>query len=78
MSLYNDTSVDYPEDVITLGGGIMTDGIVTYNGNGDGTINLYNVPSHWPSDEQIDMSMEKYTEGIINNTEELNRLLASI
>lgn len=68
---YDDHSVDYPEDVITLGGGIMADGIVTYSGNGDGTINLYNIPSHWPSKEQIDTSMEEYTDDIIENTEQI-------
>ncbi|GGP12594.1 hypothetical protein [Oceanobacillus neutriphilus] len=68
---YDETSVDYPEDVISLGGGIMADGIVTYSGNGDGTINLYDVPSHWPSEEQIDISMEEYTENIIKNTEQI-------
>ncbi|MFD1450405.1 MULTISPECIES: hypothetical protein [Oceanobacillus] len=68
---YEETSVDYPEDVITLGGGIMADGIVTYSGNGDGTINLYDVPSHWPSEDQIDTSMEEYTENIVKNTEKI-------
>lgn len=68
---YDDDSVDYPEDVITLEGEMMADGIVTYSGNGDGTINLYNIPSHWPSHEQIDVSMEEYTEDIIKNTEQI-------
>ncbi|WP_130860530.1 hypothetical protein [Gracilibacillus phocaeensis] len=66
---YDDNSVNYPEDIITLYGEFMAEGIVTYSGNGDGSINLYDVPSHWPSDEQIDESMEEYTENIINNTE---------
>ncbi|MGY0694557.1 hypothetical protein ACW2QC_17545 [Virgibacillus sp. FSP13] len=68
---YDDDSVDYPEDVIALGGKIMAAGTVTYSGNGDGTINLYNVPSHWPNYKQIDVSMEKYTEDIIKNTEQI-------
>ena len=67
---YDDDSVNYPEDVIALGGKSMADGVVTYSGNGDGTINLYNVPSHWPSYKQIDESMEEYTGDIIENTEE--------
>lgn len=49
----------------------MADGVVTYSGNGDGTINLYNVPSHWPNYKQIDESMEEYTEDIIENTEQV-------
>src|SRR5699024_8570307 len=40
-------SAEYPEDVISLSGKIMADGMVIYSGNGDGTINLYAVPSHW-------------------------------
>lgn len=68
---YNDDSVDYPEDVIALGGKIMAAGVVTYSGNGDGTINLYNVPSHWPNYKQIDESMEEYTEDIIENTKQV-------
>ncbi|RDW16678.1 hypothetical protein [Oceanobacillus chungangensis] len=43
----DETSVAYPEDVIQLTGGRLVDGIVTYSGNGDGTINVYNVPSRW-------------------------------
>lgn len=68
---YDEDSVSYPEDIIALGGKIMADGVVTYSGNGDGTINLYDVPSHWPSHEQIDESMEEYTEDIIENTEQI-------
>lgn len=66
---YEEDSVDYPEDVITLYGKFMAEGTVVYSGNGDGTINLYEVPSHWPSNEQIDESMEEYTENILKNTE---------
>lgn len=66
---YDDESVDYPEEVISLGGHIMAAGGVTYSGNGDGTINLYNTPSHWPSYMEIDESMEDYTRDIIENTE---------
>ncbi len=72
LNPYDDDSVDYPEDVIVLSGKIMADGIVTYSGNGDGTINVYNVPSHWPSSEQIDQSMEDYTKRIIENTEQVS------
>ncbi|TYS16986.1 hypothetical protein FZC78_10165 [Rossellomorea vietnamensis] len=85
---YDDQSANYPEDVISLGGKIMADGAVIYSGNGDGTINLYNIPSHWPSYQQIDKSMEEYTKDIINNTkqiyiepradEEISRLIEKI
>ncbi|WP_440897077.1 hypothetical protein ACS127_03575 [Amphibacillus sp. Q70] len=68
---YDDDSVDFPENVITLQGQVMAEGTVTYSGNGDGTINLYELPSHWPSHEQIDEPMEEYTENIINSTERI-------
>jgi outer membrane murein-binding lipoprotein Lpp len=68
---YDDDSVTYPEDVISLDGKIMANGVVTYSGNGDGTINVYNVPSHWPSYEQLDKSMEEYTNDIINKTKQI-------
>ena len=44
LNPYDDTSVNYPEDVIQLAGSRLVDGSVTYNGNGDGTIHVYNVP----------------------------------
>ncbi|MGE6753709.1 hypothetical protein ACQKFO_09680 [Rossellomorea sp. NPDC071047] len=72
LNPYDDNSVDYPEDVIVLSGKIMADGIVTYSGNGDGTINVYEVPSHWPSSEQIEETMEEYTKGIVENTEQVS------
>ncbi len=43
----DDTSANYPEDVIQLAGSRLVDGAVTYSGNGDGTINVYNVPLRW-------------------------------
>ncbi|MGM0840201.1 MAG: hypothetical protein ACQEWE_05715 [Bacillota bacterium] len=72
LNPYDDNSVGYPEDVIVLSGKAMADGVVTYSGNGDGTINVYDIPSHWPSSEQIEESMEEYTKGIIENTEQIS------
>jgi hypothetical protein len=43
----DETSLNYPEDVIQLAGSRLIDGSVTYSGNGDGTINVYNVPLRW-------------------------------
>lgn len=43
----DETSADYPEDVIQLAGSRLADGSVTYKGNGDGTVNVYNVPLRW-------------------------------
>ncbi|OAK68082.1 hypothetical protein ABB05_16075 [Lederbergia galactosidilytica] len=62
----DETSANYPEDVIQLAGARLVDGSVTYSGNGDGTINVYNVPLRW--DGQYPAGEEFYT-NIINNTE---------
>ncbi|WEA42128.1 hypothetical protein [Priestia aryabhattai] len=69
VNIYDDTSASYPKDVVTLEGSRSVDGSVTYSSNGNGTINVYNVPSHWPSSAQVDKgSMKNYTEDIIRNT----------
>jgi len=62
----DETSGIYPEDVIQLAGSRLVDGSVTYSGNGDGTINVYNVPLRW--DGEYPAGEEFYTE-IIDNTE---------
>lgn len=72
LNPYDDKSVAYPEDVIVLTGKASADGTVTYSGNGDGTINVYDVPSHWPSSEQIEESMEEYTKNIVDGTEKVS------
>lgn len=57
----DETSASYPEDVIRLSGTRLVDGSVTYSGNGDGTINLYNVPLRWdgvyPAGEEFYIDM---------------------
>ncbi|MED1741077.1 hypothetical protein P4U97_16425 [Bacillus swezeyi] len=66
----DDTSASYPEDVIQLAGSRLVDGSVTYSCNGDGTINVYNVPLRWDSSPDVDKNfMHEYTEGIIKKTE---------
>ncbi|WP_338780134.1 hypothetical protein [Metabacillus sp. FJAT-52054] len=59
------TSAAYPEDVIQLAGSRLADGSVTYSGNGNGTINVYNVPLRW--DGQYPAG-KKFYEEIINTT----------
>lgn len=61
----DETSATFPEEVIQLAGSRLIDGSVTYSGNGDGTINVYNVPLRW--DGVYPAGKEFYTE-IINNT----------
>ncbi|WP_328155676.1 hypothetical protein, partial [Priestia aryabhattai] len=69
VNIYDDTSASYPKDVVTLEGSRSVDGSVTYSSNGNGTINVYDVPSHWPSSAQVDKGfMKNYTEDIIQNT----------
>ena len=61
----DETSASYPEDVIQLAGSRLVDGSVTYSGNGDGTINVYNVPLRW--DGKYPDGEDFYTD-IIKNT----------
>lgn len=70
----DDTDVSYPEDVIQLSGSRLVDGSVTYSGNGDGTINIYNVPLRWyggfsPPDDLDKNDVIAEMENIIENTE---------
>jgi hypothetical protein len=69
---YDEDSAVYPENVIMLAGEVTADGTVAYSGNGNGTINLYKIPSHWPSAQQIEGSMKDYTEKIISTTEKVS------
>jgi hypothetical protein len=69
----DDIDVSYPEDVIQLTGSRLVDGIVTYSGNGNGTINVYNVPRRWyggsPPPEDIDKeAVREDMEDIVKNT----------
>lgn len=64
----DETSAVYPEAVIQLAGARLVDGSVTYSGNGDGTINIYNVPLRW--DGQYPAGEEFYQE-IIDHRETL-------
>lgn len=59
------TSANYPEDVIQLAGSRLVDGSVTYSVNGDGTINVYNVPLRWDGKYPAG---EKFYTDIIQNT----------
>ncbi|MCM3005613.1 hypothetical protein ACQKJC_18915 [Priestia koreensis] len=61
----DETSGSYPEDVIQLAGSRLVDGSVTYSGNGNGTINVYNVPLRWdgqyPAGEDFYKDIIKHT-----------------
>lgn len=62
------TSGSYPEDVIQLAGSRLVDGSITYSGNGDGTINIYNVPLRWDGKYPAG---EKFYKEIIENTKQV-------
>lgn len=68
----DEASAVYPENVLQLTGSRLVDGSVTYSGYGDGTINVYNVPTRWETNtpEELDESyMQEHTENIIEDTE---------
>ncbi|MFG6147378.1 hypothetical protein [Halobacillus sp. B23F22_1] len=70
-------SLSYPEDVVKLRGSRLVDGEgVIYSGNGDGTINVYDVPIRWyggfPRPDHLDDDdVLEDMEDMINNTEEV-------
>lgn len=61
----DETSAKYPKDVIQLAGSRLVDGSVTYSSNGNGTINVYNVPLRWDGKYPAG---EKLYNDIIKNT----------
>jgi hypothetical protein len=65
----DETSANYPENVIQLAGSRLVDGSVTYSGNGDGTINVYNVPLRWDGSYPAG---EDFYKDIIDNTKLVN------
>ncbi|ASF56596.1 lipoprotein [Bacillus velezensis M27] len=67
------TSARYPEDVTQLAGSRLVDGSVTYSSNGDGTIQVYNVPLRWESREDTDQGvMKEVTEEMIRHTKKVS------
>jgi hypothetical protein len=67
-----ETSASYPEEVIQLAGSRLVDGSVTYSGNGDGTIFVYNVPLRWDGAAEVDENYwAEYTKEIIENRKQV-------
>ncbi|MFS0656488.1 hypothetical protein [Bacillus sp. 179-C3.3 HS] len=57
----------YPEDVVQLAGSRLVDGSVTYHSNGDGTVNLYQVPLRWDASPDMETEvLEQETTRIID------------
>ncbi|WP_077706672.1 hypothetical protein [Virgibacillus dokdonensis] len=61
----DETSASYPEDVIQLSGSRLVAGSVTYSSNGDGTINVYNIPLRWDGNYPAG---EDFYKDLIENT----------
>ncbi|GGC77505.1 putative lipoprotein YdeJ [Thalassobacillus devorans] len=61
----DETSADYPEEVIQLAGSRLVAGSVIYSGNGDGTINVYHVPLRWDGEYPAG---ESFYSDLIENT----------
>lgn len=64
--------VEYPKDVKTLYTPISAEGHVTYASNGDGTVTIYPVPSHWQqSADELNSQeyMTQFTQGILDHAE---------
>lgn len=55
------------------------DGSVTYHGNGDGTIHVYNVPLRWDSADDIEKGvMREVTESIIKTEKQCTLIQATM
>lgn len=64
--------VDYPKDMRQLFTPISAEGHVTYASNGDGTVTIYPVPSHWQqSADELNSEefMTQFTQGILDHAE---------
>ena len=71
--IYTDgMGVTYPKTVHHLYGSYSAEGNVTYASNGDGTVTIYPVPSHWhqsPDELKSEEFMTQFTQGILDHAE---------
>ena len=71
--IYTDgMGVTYPKTVHHLYGSYSAEGNVTYASNGDGTVTIYPVPSHWQqSADELNSQeyMTQFTQGILDHAE---------
>jgi len=74
-----ENNVSYPEEVIQVSGSRIADGMITYSGNGDGTINVYDIPygNRWyggmPRPDDVDLEeVKENMKEIIENTESVS------
>src|SRR5699024_5280266 len=64
---FEEDSALFPEDVVVLTGEFTADGRLVYSSNGDGTINLYDIPSHWPGEYEMEGGVKAYTQKIADS-----------
>lgn len=69
IAVYNDGSVNYPEDVTHLTGGASVSGSITYASHGDGNITIYPLPSHWHQEDQTSEGYRVATQEVLDNRE---------
>lgn len=61
----------FPEPLVAIGGKDGYQGTIYYSSNSNGTVNVYTVPSHWPSFEDIEsmgMTPEEFAQSIVDDT----------
>jgi len=66
---FEEDSALFPEDVVVLTGEYTADGRLVYSSNGDGTINIYDIPSHWPGEYEMEGGVKAYTQKIADSPE---------
>lgn len=64
---FEDDSALFKEDVVTLTGEYTADGLVVFSSNGNGTVNLYDIPTHWPGEYAMEDGVKAYTTKIADS-----------
>lgn len=68
---YDENSIVYPQETVTLTGKYGYQGLVVYSSNHDGSIMYYPVPSHFQqSDDPVTMKQEE--QKILDNAQRIN------
>ncbi|SDQ02535.1 hypothetical protein [Carnobacterium viridans] len=66
---YSNDSAEYPNVVTHLFGEFGASGSITYSSNGDGTITIYPVPSHWHQEDQSPEGYRALTQEILDTAQ---------
>lgn len=65
---YDEKGVNFKEDIYRLRS-LEDISQVSYSSNGDGTVNIYDIPSKWPGEYELEDGVKAFTEKMINNPE---------